>query len=283
MTRQPFDLLTTRRLNCATAALLLFSTCAALTSSLSVPVAAKSPVSPAQLWRSSLGSSASSSVRELIPAEYRKRYQKWKGEYLRTEAGRSQWERYAHDPHFILTVAISSEQGEGAIVDGFVWDEAGRLVAATITLGNKLDSGYPSSLNYPITCSLAPGNIPPEVKGNILAATKLAHEFGHLNFISNMDGRLYQLQNRLMLRYNSIFYANNRNTHDPRLLELAQQMGGTPVSIAQDRESWAEVGAILYLKERLPELNHHARIPRPIREAIQAYYLTYPDRAQTPN
>jgi hypothetical protein len=78
----------------------------------------------------------------------------------------------------------------------------------------------------------------PPARGTILAATNLAHEFGHLNRTMSMDGRLYQLQNELMIEYNRLFFANGRDTKDPYLLQLAEQMGGTPVSIKQDRESW---------------------------------------------
>ena len=218
-----------------------------------------------------------SRVIELIPAQYRKRYLKWRNDYLSTAVGRTQWDRYALDANFTLTITVSKDRAEGAILDSYRWDETGRLNAATITLGNKLDSGYPSSINYPITCSLAPGNLPPEVKGTILAATKLAHEFGHLNRTMTMDGRLYQLQNSLMIEYNRIFDANGRNCQDLRLLELVNRMDGTPVSIAQDRESWAEVGAILYLQERLAG-DRNIKMPEPIKQAIEVYYLAYPGR-----
>jgi len=220
-----------------------------------------------------------SRVIELIPAQYRKRYLKWRNDYLSTAVGRTQWDRYALDANFTLTITVSKDRAEGAILDSYRWDETGRLNAATITLGNKLDSGYPSSINYPITCSLAPGNLPPEVKGTILAATKLAHEFGHLNRTMTMDGRLYQLQNSLMIEYNRIFDANGRNCQDLRLLELVNRMDGTPVSIAQDRESWAEVGAILYLQERLAG-DRNIKMPEPIKQAIEGYYLAYPGRVE---
>jgi hypothetical protein len=218
-----------------------------------------------------------SHIKELIPAKYKQRYLKWKNEYLSTRSGFSQWQRFALNSDVALTITISTKEAEGARVNAFQWDEKGKLLAATIVLGNKLDSGYPSSVNYPITCSLAPGNLPSEVKGKILAATKLAHEFGHLNQIMNMDGRLYKLQNELMLEYNAIFNANGRNTQDPRLLELADRMHGTPVSIAQDRESWAEIGAILFLEEKLRE-EYKLKMPRSIRDAINGYWLTYPER-----
>ena len=228
-------------------------------------------------WSDSSAEIGSSRVMELIPHDYRKRYLKWKSDYLSTEVGRTQWDRYALDPNFTLTITVSKDRAEGAILDGYRWDETGRLVAATITLGSKLNSGYPSSFNYPITCSLAPGNLPPEVKGTILAATKLAHEFGHLNRTMTMDGRLYELQNSLMIEYNQVFNANGRNCQDPRLLDLVKRMDGTPVSIAQDRESWAEIGAILYLKERL-DGNRSIKMPEPVKQAIEGYYLAYPGR-----
>lgn len=226
---------------------------------------------------------ARSTVHEVIPSDYRKRYLKWKTEYLSTEAGRSQWELYALSPNFRLTITVSKEEGQGARVKDFVWNGDSHLVAATIVLGNKLDSGYPSSINYPITCSLSPGSLPPEVKGKILAATKLAHEFGHLGQVNSISGSVYQMQNVLMTEYLRIFNSNGFNVHDPRLLALAEQMGGTPVSIKQEREHCAEVGAITYLTERLPQLSKRSKIPSAIKEAIDAYYSTYPGRFQSAN
>jgi len=157
----------------------------------------------------------SNRVIELIPTDYRKRYLKWKNDYLSTEVGRAQWDRYALDQNFTLTIMVSKDRAEGAIVDAYRWNDTSRLVAATITLGSKLDSGYPSSINYPITCSLAPGNLPPEVKGTILAATKLAHEFGHLNRTMTLAGKLYRLHDELMMEYPKSFSAHGRDTNDP--------------------------------------------------------------------
>ncbi len=221
--------------------------------------------------------SSTSTLREIIPAKYHKRYLRWRNDFLSTASGHEQWERYSLNPGFTLTITVSPEEAEGARVMDFIWDDSGKLSGATIILGSKLDSGYPSSITYPITCSLAPGNLPPEVKGTILAATKLAHEFGDLNRTMSMDGRLYQLQNNLMIEYNKFFYANGRDTSDPYLLELSDEMGGTPVSIKQDRESWAEMGAILYLQERLRR-DHRLKMPQPIRQAIETYFVTYPGR-----
>jgi hypothetical protein len=280
MARIRVGLAATRPLACLAALLLLcssYSLSSKATSSLDSPDRSSTEVIAWLVRRAD-----KSTVKELIPAEYRKRYQKWKNEYLATAVGRTHWEQYALNHSFNLTITIAKQEGHGARVEGFQWDEGGRLIAATIILGNKLDSGYPSSINYPITCSLSPGNLPPEVKGKILAATKLSHEFGHLNQVMSI-GRLYQLQNVLMIEYNRIFDTNGFNIHDPQLTKLVQRMGGTPVSISQDREHWAEMGAIEYLQERLPQLSKRSRLPSPIKQAIDAYYSTYPERVQSAN
>jgi hypothetical protein len=214
---------------------------------------------------------------EIIPAKFRKRYARWKADYLSTWVGRKQWERYTSDSHIALTILVSEEQAEGAIVDDFRWDDNGQLMAATMRLGSKLESGYPNKITYPIISSLAAGGLPPGVKGTILAVTKLAHEFGHLNRMMNFDGKLYQRQNQLILKYNRILIANRFNSSDPDLIKLANEMGGTPVSIQQDREAWAEFNALLYLKERL-ERQQNLSMPKRVRQAIETYYVAYPAR-----
>src|SRR5436305_12165012 len=74
-------------------------------------------------------------VKEFVPAKYLKKYLKWKAEYLSTEAGRTQWERYARDGSFTLTVIVSPELGHGGVVGGYRWDASGKLVAASVVLG----------------------------------------------------------------------------------------------------------------------------------------------------
>ncbi len=96
-------------------------------------------------------------VRELVPEKYLKKYERWKTEYLSTEAGRRQWERYAADENFTLTIVVSPDLGRGGVVGEYGWDASGRLVAATITLGDELDAGLPTPLYYPVTSALAAG------------------------------------------------------------------------------------------------------------------------------
>ena len=68
-------------------------------------------------------------------------------------------------------------------------------------LGPKIGSGYPSSVDYPVTSSLQGANI----SGDVLAATKFAHEFGHVNRTGQEDSALFQLQQQLIPQYNSLF------------------------------------------------------------------------------
>jgi hypothetical protein len=77
---------------------------------------------------------SSNRLKEIIPAKYHQKYLKWKSDFLSTTAGRDEWARYATNPNFNLTITVSPEQAEGARVEDYRWDEAGKLIAATIIL-----------------------------------------------------------------------------------------------------------------------------------------------------
>jgi RHS repeat-associated protein len=209
---------------------------------------------------------------ENIADEYKKRYAKWKKDYLSTEAGKKQWAKYADDPNFTLTITFDKSKKQGAEAGNYQWNESGSLTAATITLGPKLESGFLSSVNYPVSSSLQGTS----VGGTVLAVTKFAHEFGHVNRTGQENAALYQLQNTLMPEWNSLFFSNGRNPNDPALRALEQQMGGTPVSINQAREHWAEANTIPYLRDRMPAKS----LPKQIRQAIENYQKIYPGRVQ---
>jgi len=61
----------------------------------------------------------------------------------------------------------------GVETDSYQWDANGKLNAATITLGDKLNSDYPSGDDYPITSSLRPGVGESDLPGKTIGATKL--------------------------------------------------------------------------------------------------------------
>jgi hypothetical protein len=217
-------------------------------------------------------------INEVIPDEYKKRYEAWKKEYLSTEAGRKQWAKYADDKNFTLTITVadrgSKELNQGAETekDGYQWNSEGKLIAATITLGKDINSGYPSPADYPVTSSLKNTDNGYDVSGEVLAATKIAHEFGHVNRTAATNGNLFQLQQRLIPEYNKLFF---QNPNDSRLAEMARQMGGTPVEINVGREHWAEANTIPYLRDRHPG---GKGMPGRIKKAIETYQKTYPGR-----
>ena len=93
---------------------------------------------------------------ENIPAKYKGRYQVWKSDLLSTESGRGQWEAYALNPRFTLTVVVSDDDRHGAGTGAYKWDDSGQLVAATITLGSRIDEGFPNPIYYPVMDSLWP-------------------------------------------------------------------------------------------------------------------------------
>jgi len=221
---------------------------------------------------------SSGGVKEEIPEKYLKRYQDWKSEFLATETGRAQWQTYAEHPQFTLIITISHDNRNGGGTSKYKWDDEGRLIAATITLGCRMDEGYPSPVYYPVMNSLAPRPFSPGISGSVLAATKLAHEFGHVNRMASSDGTLYRLQTRLMPIYNSILQSNGHKASDPRLAALAQQMGGTPMEIWADREYWGEANAMLYLRDRMARESFQCALFSRIKRYVELYARNYEER-----
>lgn len=217
-------------------------------------------------------------IKEEIPAKYAARYREWKKEFVSTESGRRQWDLYQNNPHLTLTIVISRDNVEGATTGKYKWNEAGQLVAATIALGFHLDEGYPNPIYFPVMNSLVPTETSYKVAGNTLAATKLAHEFGHVNRAAKVDPALYKLQTELIPQYNEIFLTNGRNPNDPRLIELARRIGGTPVEIWEDREYWGEANAMIYLRDRFTEESLRCSLFSKIRQSIGLYAKSYEGR-----
>jgi hypothetical protein len=218
------------------------------------------------------------SIREAIDNRYKQRYQEWKNEFLSTEIGRTQWNIYAHNPHLVLTITVARGNSHGAGSGKYKWNEAGELIAATITLGTQIDKGFPSAVYYPVMNALEPFESNALLSGNVLAATKIAHELGHIMKISTTPEPLYHLQTRLVPVYNKIFLSNGYNVNDPRLVELAQQMGGNPVELWEDREYWGEANAMLYLRDRVANEKFHCKLFGKIRQAVEQYAKNYEER-----
>lgn len=227
----------------------------------------------------SLAPAPRSGLVENVPAKYRERYGVWKSDLLSTETGRGQWEAYASNPRFTLTVVVSDDDRNGAGTSNYKWDDAGELVAATITLGSRIDEGYPNPIYYPVMHSLSPLSESSPVEGNVLAAAKIAHELGHVKQAASTGGELYRLQNQLMPVYNKTLLSNGRDTNDKRLTELALRMGGTPVQIWENREYWGEVNAMLYLRERFKDEEERQRaLFTRVRRTVELYAKDYAER-----
>jgi hypothetical protein len=217
-------------------------------------------------------------IRENVPRKYRERFEKWKAELLSTEYGREQWDKYANNKNFILTITVAGDRKKGAGTDKFLWDDEGRFVGATITLGANLDDGYPNPIYYPVLNSLSSDTPDYSISGRILAATKISHEIGHVNQAASANMQALQLQNKLMPEYISIFLKNGLNTQDSKLVELADKMGGTPVEIWESREYWSEVTAMLYLGERISKEDFYCRVFNKIRWNLETYAQKYEPR-----
>jgi len=214
-------------------------------------------------------------IREDIPAKYRERYAAWKNELLSTDLGRQQWDNYGNNKSFILTITISSKHSQGAGTDKYLWNENGALVGATITLGRDLNDGYPDPIYYPVMNSLSSDMSSYSINGRILAAAKISHEFGHINQTAEGNKNLLLLQNRLMPVYTEIFLNNGRDMKDKKLVDLAKQMGGTPVEIWESREYWSEVNAMRFLQERIGKEDFYCYVFNKIKLNIETYAKDY--------
>jgi hypothetical protein len=220
----------------------------------------------------------SGGIREEVPPKYVARYQHWKQEFLSTETGRQQWTSYQNNPNFILTVVVTRDNPEGGTTGGYEWNEDGKLIAATITLGCRLDRGVPNPIYFPVMNSLLRSETTRNIGGETMAATKMAHEFGHVNRTAKGDSVLYQLQLQLMPEYNRIFLSNGRDVSDPRLIELVRKMGATPVEIWEDREYWGETNAMLYLRDRFAEDSLRCLLFSRIKRSVELYAPGYEER-----
>jgi hypothetical protein len=116
------------------------------------------------------------------------------------------------------------------------------------------------------------------ISGNVLAAAKIAHEFGHVIKIGATPMDLYHLQSQLVPAYNKIFLSNGHNVNDPRLVEFARQMGGNPVEVWEDREYWGEANAMLFLRDRVAKERFHCRLFGKIKQTVEQYAKNYEDR-----
>jgi hypothetical protein len=217
-------------------------------------------------------------IREEVPDKYKERFEKWKAELLSTEFGRQQWDSYANNKQFVLTITVSDKRGKGAGTDKYMWNDEGKFVGAAITLGDEIDKGYPNPIYYPVMNSLSTGDTSYSISGKILAATKMSHEIGHVNQTATANRSSLQLQNKLMPVYISIFLKNGRDTNDKKLVDLAQQMGGTPVEIWESREYWSEVNSMLYLKERISKENFYCFVFNKIKRNLEQYAKDYEQR-----
>ena len=81
-----------------------------------------------------------------------------------------------------------------------------------------------------------------------------------------------------MPQYNQIFLSNGRDASDPRLIELARKMGGTPVEIWEDREYWGETNAMLYLRDRFAEDGFRCLLFSRIKRSVDLYAPSYEER-----
>ena len=69
-----------------------------------------------------------------------------------------------------------------------------------------------------------------------------------------------------------------RKAADPKLVEIATQMGGTPVMIWEDREYWGETNAMLFIRDRFEDDDFRCLLFSRIKRSLDLYAKGYEDR-----
>ncbi|MBK7510694.1 MAG: RHS repeat-associated core domain-containing protein [Chloracidobacterium sp.] len=128
-----------------------------------------------------------------LSEEDQKAYEKWKAAYLATEAGRKTWERYQNDKNFTLNIVVadrgSDSKNRSAMVGDFKFDSDGNFIGSTMTLGRNLGKDLPGNTeSYPVLSAL---DTQDSAK---IGASKIAHEFGHLDDLKSLGTTFYEQQ-----------------------------------------------------------------------------------------
>jgi hypothetical protein len=225
--------------------------------------------------RHGTGSTENAGIVENVSPKYIQRYEKWKAEFTSTGFGRRVWDSYASRDDFTLTITVTPEQKRGAGTGELLWDsDHCRLIGATISLGPEIDQGFPAPIYYPVLNSIEAYAGSRPLNGRLLAAAKLAHEFGHVGQVLAEDARLLLIQKQLVPVYATIFRRNGANLSDPWLSDLAAQMGGTPIEIWESREYGSEFAAMQFLSDRLARDPSYCGVFARIRRNVNAYAST---------
>ena len=66
-------------------------------------------------------------IRTEVSGKFKDRFEKWKAELLSTDFGRQQWDTYANNKQFILTIVVTGDKKKGAGTDKFLPEPRTRL------------------------------------------------------------------------------------------------------------------------------------------------------------
>lgn len=192
-----------------------------------------------------------------LSEEDQKAYEKWKAAFLATEEGRKTWERYENDKNFKLKIVVadrgSDSQNRSAKVGDYVFDENGNFTGATMTLGRNLGKGVPGdNESYPVSSTLD------ESDTAKVGASKIAHEFGHLDDFRSLGTTFYEQQKILDDIKSRVEELGRQKRYreldtDPTLKNLNEsfqkKFGTTPIQEGINRDNRAEKQAIPTIRQ----------------------------------
>jgi RHS repeat-associated protein len=209
-----------------------------------------------------------------------KNYQGWKKAYLSTNAGRSEWDKYANDHSITITISMGTNAGgkEGAETTP-TFDSKGRLTSATIVLGtNFAKNDRLDSTDYPVTSSLVQSaeHSNSTIDRTTRAVDFLAHEFGHVDD-DQKQGALWVQQTELM-KQNLEGYGKEGQAwfNTSQYQKIVSELGDTPANISTQREVRADGAVIPVLRDYYAKGAGHGSMPSRVKQAIQNYEKAHP-------
>ena len=192
-----------------------------------------------------------------LSEEDQKAYEKWKAAYLATEQGRKTWKRYQDDKNFTLNIAVadrgSDSKNRAAMVGDFKFDSDGNFIGSTMTLGRNLGKDLPGDTeSYPVLSALDTQD------SSKIGASKIAHEFGHLDDLKSLGTTFYEQQKILDAIKDRVTELGSQKRYgelgtDPTLKNLSdsfqKKFGVTTTQEGINRENRAEKQAIPTIRQ----------------------------------
>jgi RHS repeat-associated protein len=196
-------------------------------------------------------------------------YQRWKEAFRATDEGKRLWDKYSK-PGFTLKIAWK-KGSNGASTDDYKFKD-GKLVGATITLGDDIDNRESASdrgADYPLQTALGKEN----VDKTTMAVAVIAHEFGHVEDAAARPDLFQAKQEYSDLVKKKVGELGNYSAayQDAEVKKKSESVlkafgANSWAQVSTDNDRRAEKAAIPVIQQRLA--NTGKEVPKSVQNAI---------------